>query len=105
MSTTPSVHRDERTVAVENAGYRWAYLLVSFALLVDVGYRGVVRHEAAWDLLALVILGGVVCAVHQARQKALPDGSTWMPKAALIALVAGAVGAAVAVALTLLSRM
>ena len=71
MSTTHYVERDERTVAVENASYRWAYLVVTFALLVDMMYRSLVRHEAAWDLMALVIVGGAVCTVYQARQKTL----------------------------------
>ena len=74
MSTTPLVERDERTVSVENAGYRWAYTFISFALLIDVMYRGLFRHEAAWDLMALVIVGGAVCTIYQARQKALPHG-------------------------------
>jgi len=94
MSTTPSVQRDERTVAVENASYRWAYILTSFALLIDVMYRGMVRHEAAWDLLALVIVGGAVCTVYQARQKTLPHG--WVMKGLLIGLFAGVIGAIVA---------
>jgi len=29
MTTTP-VERDERTTAIENAGYRWSYLVLSF---------------------------------------------------------------------------
>ena len=94
MSTTPSVLRDERTVAVENASYRWAYILLSFALLIDVVYRGLVHNEAAWDLLALVIVGGAVCTIYQARQKTLPRG--WVMKGLLIALCAGAIGAIVA---------
>ena len=36
MSTPQAVERDERTVAVENASYRWAYLVLTYALLVDV---------------------------------------------------------------------
>ena len=36
MSAGLSVERDERTVAVENASYRWSYLVVTYALLVDV---------------------------------------------------------------------
>jgi len=50
MTTHQNVQRDERTVAVENASYRWACTFVSFALLIDVMYRGAVRNEAAWDL-------------------------------------------------------
>jgi hypothetical protein len=94
MSATPLVGRDERTVAVENAGYRWAFVLISFGLLIDVMYRGLVRHEAAWDLMALVILGGAVCTVYQARLKTLPH--RWVMKGALIACLAGVIGAIVA---------
>jgi hypothetical protein len=54
------VDRDERTIAVENASYRWAYMFMSFGLLLLVGYRSFVHHESSWDLFALVILGGGV---------------------------------------------
>lgn len=97
MSTTQVVQRDERTVAVENASYRWAYSLLCYALLMDVIYRSLVRHEAAWDLLALVIVGGVVCTVYQARQKTLVHG--WVMKAVLVACVAGVIAAVLAMAL------
>jgi hypothetical protein len=97
MSTSACVQRDERTVAVENASYRWAYMLLTYALLLDVMYRGLARHEAAWDLLALVIVGGFVCAVYQARQKILGHG--WVMKVALAACVAGVVAAVLAMAL------
>lgn len=80
-TTTPSVERDERMVAVENAICRWGYILLTYALLIDVVYRGIVRQEAAWDLLALVIVGGAVCTIYQARQKTLPHG--WVKKSAL----------------------
>jgi hypothetical protein len=41
------VDRDERTVAVENASYRWAYLVLSFGLLVIVMYRSFAWRESA----------------------------------------------------------
>lgn len=66
-----SVLRDERTIATENASCRWAYLFLSFGLLLSTAYRGFVRHEASWDLLALVIVGGVVATVYQGRQRVL----------------------------------
>lgn len=69
MSTHPSVLRDERTVAVENANYRWAFSFIVFALLMDVMCRAVVLHEAAWDLMALAIVPGIACGMYQARQK------------------------------------
>jgi len=44
-----SILKDERTVAVENASYRWGYLILSYGLLLDVVYRGLVRQESGWD--------------------------------------------------------
>jgi hypothetical protein len=97
MSTPECVERDERTVAVENASYRWAYLLLTYALLVDVMYRSLVRHEATWDLMALVVVGGAVCTVYQARHKILAHG--WVMKAVLVACIAGVIAAVLAMAL------
>ena len=95
MSAPQCVERDERTVAVENASYGWAYLVLTYALLVEVMYRGLFRHEAAWDLMALVIVGGAICTVYQARQKTLVHG--WVMKAVLVAVIAAVIafGAAV----------
>jgi hypothetical protein len=69
---TPSpVERDERTIAIENAGYRWSYLVLSFGLLAIVAFRGVTRGQASWELLALVVLGGVVNAAYQGLHRVL----------------------------------
>jgi hypothetical protein len=97
MSTPEHVVRDERTVAVENASYRWAYGALTYALLLDVMYRSFARHEAAWDLMALVIVGGVICTVYQARQKTLAH--RWVMKVVLVACVAGVIAAVLAMAL------
>lgn len=95
MSTTPqSVNRDERTVAVENASYRWAYSLLTYALLVDVMCRSLIRHEAAWDLMAFVVVGGVFTAVYQARQKILTEG--WVMKVVLVSCIAAVFAAILA---------
>lgn len=59
------VDRDERTLAVENASFRWAFHFLSFGLLVVVGYRSLVYDESAWDLLSLVVLGGLVASAYQ----------------------------------------
>jgi hypothetical protein len=96
MSTSECVERDERTVAVENASYRWAYLALSYALLVDVMVRSFVRHEAAWDLMALVIAGGAVCSAYQARQKILAQG--WVMKTLLAVCIAAVIAAILAAA-------
>ena len=93
MSTTPFVGRDERTVAVENASYKWGCIFLCFALLIDGAYRGMVRHEAAWDLLALACAPGAICIVYQACHKTLPKG--WVMTGVLIALLGGVIGAIV----------
>jgi hypothetical protein len=69
--TSQRIERDERTVAVENAGYKWAYLLLSYGLLVSVAFRSFVRHESSWDLLALVLAGGLVNALYQGARRVL----------------------------------
>ena len=89
MSTHQNVHPDERTLAVENASYRGAYSLLTYALLIDVAYRGLFRNEAAWDLMALVIGGGAFCAIYQARQKTL--ARDWLGKAAIVACLAAVI--------------
>ncbi|MBP1657047.1 MAG: hypothetical protein H6Q31_1648 [Bacteroidetes bacterium] len=63
--TDPVVERDERTTAVENAGYRWSYLALSFGLLAIIALRSFSAGQQSWDLLALVVLGGIVNAGYQ----------------------------------------
>jgi hypothetical protein len=63
--TVSDVHRDERTLQVENASYRWAFHVFAYGLLLIVIYRSYVAKEAAWDLLALVIVGGTVASAYQ----------------------------------------
>jgi hypothetical protein len=63
MTSLSGVVRDERTVVVEDASYRFAYLFIAFALLLDVMYRSLVRQEASWDLLAIVVLAGAVSTI------------------------------------------
>ena len=63
--------RDERTTAIENAGYRWSYLVLSFGLLVIIAGRAFARGEESWDLLALVVVGGLTNAAYQGRHRVL----------------------------------
>lgn len=91
------VDRDERTVAVENAGYRWSYLVLSFGLLALTAYRSFVRGEAAWDLLALVVVGGGIHAAYQWSRGVLYR--RWIVVTLATAVVAGVVAVGI-VALT-----
>jgi len=65
------VTRDERTTSVENTSYRIAYLVMSFGLLVSIAYRAFVLQQSSWDLLALVILGGMAATIYQGTNKVL----------------------------------
>lgn len=94
--TDNTVTRDERTTAVELASYRLAYQVLSFGLLVIVGYRAWVRGENSWDLFALIILGGLVATGYQARQHVL--GWRW----AKVTLLTMALAALLAIAIVVL---
>lgn len=86
--SNPTIIRDERTVAVENASYRWAYLLLSFGILASVAYRGFVRNESSWDLLALVIGSGLVATFYQTNHQILTRRwALWGVGAMLLAVV------------------
>ena len=63
--------RDEREAAVEQGGDRLAYLVVSYGLLVLIAYRSLVERQASWDLLALVVLGGIVSVGYRMTRRAL----------------------------------
>ncbi len=73
MNDQPTVMHDERTTAVENEGYKWAYIFIAYGLLIDVMVRSFFFDQAAWDLLAFVVLGGAVATFYQYRQNALPQ--------------------------------
>ena len=62
-------NKDERAIAVERASHSIALKVVGFALLLDVFFRSIVGKTAAWDLLGIVILGGLVATLYQARYR------------------------------------
>lgn len=76
--------RDERTVAVENASYRLAYIGISFGVLLSVIYRGFVLNQSSWDLLALVILSSGIATLYQGQHK-IWDRRMLLPALALMA--------------------
>lgn len=63
--------RDEREISVDQAADRLSYLVLSFGLLAIVAYRSFVDREASWDLLGLVLLGGLIGTAYRARQRAV----------------------------------
>jgi hypothetical protein len=82
--------RDEREASVDRTGDRLAYLVLTYGLLLVVAYRSFVERQASWDLLALVLLGGLVGTTYRlwhrafTREAALVAGLT-----ILVALVVG----------------
>ena len=84
--------RDERTLAVENASYRLGYLFLAFGILVIGAYRGLVKEESSWELLALVILSGVVTTLYQGWHKVL--NRSWAARVLAAVILAALLGAA-----------
>ncbi len=103
MNTDHPVEIDERTVAIANASYKWALSFVTFALLIDACCRSWFFHEAAWDLLALVVVPGIGCSLYQARQK-IWGRRIWQLRF-LLALVAAIVAAIVAAVMSAIKVM
>lgn len=91
--TPTTVERDERTTAIENAGYRWSYLVLSFGLLLIVTFRSFSLGQSTWDLLALVVLGGAVNAAYQARERVIY--TRWIMLSAVTMLAAALLAAAI----------
>lgn len=67
--------RDEREVAIDRAGDRLAYLVVSYGLLLVVAWHSFVDGAETFELLALVVLSGAVGAAYRARHRAFTRDS------------------------------
>ena len=88
------VSRDERESSVDRTGDRLAYLVLSFGLLVIVAYRSFVDGAASWDLIGLVILGGLVGTLYRLARRAI--SRDWIIVAVGTAAVAIVVAAIIA---------
>ncbi|MDF2735796.1 MAG: hypothetical protein K0S97_2420 [Chloroflexota bacterium] len=93
---TTIVLRNEHETGIDLAADRLAYLVISYGLLLIVAYRSFVNGESAWDLIGLVILGGVVGLVYRMRQGVVSGRWTLLLVATmgLAILVAGVVAIA-----------
>jgi hypothetical protein len=83
--------RDEREATVDAAADRLSYLVVSFGLLAVVAVRSFVHREASWDLLALVIVSGLVGTAVRAQRRVVTR--RWLVVLAVTAAVAALVAA------------
>lgn len=97
-----SVSRDGRSTVVENASYRIAYLVMSFGLLAITAYRGFILYQSSWDLLTLLILGGVTATLYQGINKVLSRRWIMVTVAALI--IAGLLAGTLAATLVVIFR-
>lgn len=85
--------RDERQAHRDQAADRFAYLAISYLALGLVAWRSVVDRSASWDLLALVVAGGIAGAAFRIRAGVVTV--PWL-RAAALTILAGAVVAALA---------
>jgi hypothetical protein len=69
--TATTLERDERTTAIENAGYRWSYRLLAFGVLASVAFRSFTQGQSSWDLFALLVLSGCVNTAYQRYHQVL----------------------------------
>ena len=86
------IARDERETAVDQAADRLSFLVLSFGLLAIVAYRSFALGEASWDLLGLVIVGGLIGTAYRIQRRAV--STRWalvVSLSAAIALVLAAV--------------
>jgi hypothetical protein len=90
FNNNKEVQKDERTTIVETASYALAYKFIGFALLFDVAYRAYAKGESSWDLLAIIIISGLLTTAYQLRNKILNKGwvNTFILTIALAGLVA-----------------
>jgi hypothetical protein len=80
MSIELSLKRDERTVAVENASFRWAWHFLVWPLILDALYRQKTLNEDPWDLIALVCVSSAIAIVYQWRHNVLVSYWPWQWK-------------------------
>lgn len=67
--------RDEREVSVDRAADRVAYLVLSYGLLALVAWRSLVEGQASWELLGLVLVGGLAGAAYRLRSGVMTRGA------------------------------
>jgi hypothetical protein len=89
------VPRDERESAIDSAADRLSFLVLAYGLLVLVAIRAF-NGEATWDLLGLVVLGGVVGLGYRVRQRVVSRRWTFVHVGTVViaAIVAALLAAA-----------
>ncbi len=91
--------KDERAIAIANASYSLAYKVMAFALLIDIAYRAWWLGEQSWDLVGIVLLGGLVAGLYQVRYR------TWTLGWVKVLLLSMMIAVVVAVLIVVLIRL
>ncbi len=86
MNTDQEVRIDERTVAVENASFKWAYNFLVWPLIIDSLYRQHVQNEEVGDLVALICVSGAIGIAYQIRHRAIVSHWPWKWRTTAIVL-------------------
>ena len=81
-------NKDERAIYIEKSSYTLAYQVLNYVLLADVVYRAIFLEQAAWDLLGIVIAGGLIATLYQTHYKTATR--SWL-KAILLSVTAALV--------------
>jgi 4-hydroxybenzoate polyprenyltransferase len=90
----PSVERDERAQAVENASYRLAATILLFGLLGLAVIRSYFFNQNTWDLLGLAILGSLSATAYQAYHRVITR--RWLWWGLIISLISAVLAAIIA---------
>lgn len=94
---TTLVERDERERSIDLAADRLAFLVVCYGALALAAYRSFALGQDAWDLLALVVLGGAVGLAYRLRQRVVTRRWTLvLASTVVIAFIVAAIGAIIA---------
>jgi hypothetical protein len=70
MNIEQPVERDERTVAVENAAFKWGFYSLYLGILLDCLYRHKIRHLDTGDLFVVLGVGVAIVTVYLIRYNA-----------------------------------
>ncbi len=69
MNTEQPLKRDERTVAIENASFKWAWYFLVWPLTIVALYRQKAMNEEVGDLIALVCISSAIAIIYQYKHK------------------------------------
>jgi|GEM_PF-4471237 len=90
------VHRDERTVAVDNAAGNLAFKAMTWLLVIDMGVHGMLPEWIDWngfpiDIVAVMMGGGLTWTWQAWRNQIIPRRDIYTMAASVLLAIAVAV--------------